>query len=151
MTVAPHVQHRYERHLPPVKAAAGTARDFVESRLRAWGRADQIEDATVIIGEMFNNALLHAESKELVAAIDWNGGRIRLEMWDDSPERPKIVPIDFEKESGRGMRIIASLSEIWGSRLAASGKCVWAILPSQSEGRLTIPVDLSREVKETWT
>ncbi|GAA0371094.1 ATP-binding protein [Actinoallomurus spadix] len=124
-----YVRYRHERHLPPVKAAAGTARDFVESRLRAWGRTDQIEDATVIIGELFNNALLHTDSKELVAAIDWNGGRIRLEMWDDSPDRPRIAPVDFEKESGRGMYIIAALCEIWGSRLAASGKCVWVILP----------------------
>ncbi|MCO6005867.1 ATP-binding protein [Actinoallomurus purpureus] len=124
-----YVQYRYEWHLPPVKAAAGTARDFVESRLRIWGRADQVEDAAVIIGELFNNALLHAKSKEFVAAIDWNGGRIRLEMWDDCPDRPLIIPIDFEKESGRGMHIIASLSEMWGSRLTASGKCVWAIIP----------------------
>ncbi|MCO5968439.1 ATP-binding protein [Actinoallomurus sp. WRP6H-15] len=101
----------------------------MESRLRAWGRADQIEDATVIIGELFNNALLHTDSKELVVAIDWNGGRIRLEMWDDSPCRPRIAPADFEQESGRGMHIIAALSEVWGSRLAASGKCVWAVLP----------------------
>ncbi|MCO5986893.1 ATP-binding protein [Actinoallomurus spadix] len=123
----------------------------MESRLRAWGRADQIEDATVIIGELFNNALLHAASRELVAAIDWNGGRIRLEMWDDSPDRPKVVPIDFEKESGRGMHLIACLSGMWGSRLAASGKCVWAILPSQGEGRLATPADLPCEVKEIWT
>lgn len=129
MTVAPHIQQRHEWRLPPVKAAAGTARDFVESRLRAWGRADQVEDAAAIIGEMFNNALLHTNSMEFVAAIDWNGGRIRLEMWDDSHDRPRIVPLDFEKESGRGLHIIAFLSEIWGSRIAASGKCVWAILP----------------------
>lgn len=120
---------RQERRLPPFLTSAGIARDFVASRLRLWGRSGQVDDGVQLIGEMFNNALIHAPSPDYVVAVDWNGGAVRLEMWDSSPHRPTVLPIDFEGEHGRGMHLITALSEMWGCRMAASGKCVWAILP----------------------
>jgi hypothetical protein len=105
------------------------ARDFVTGRLRAWGRAGIVDDAQVITGELWTNAITHAPSPEYVVAVDWNGGMIRLEMWDSSPFRPQKLPLDLNGEHGRGMRIVDALSEAWGSRVAASGKCVWAVLP----------------------
>ena len=123
---------RQERHLPPFLTSAGIARDFVASRLRLWGRPGQIDDGVQLIGEMFNNALIHAPSSDYVVVVDWNGGAVRLEMWDSSPHRPTVLPIDLEGEHGRGMHLIVALSEMWGCRVAASGKCVWAILSEVS-------------------
>jgi hypothetical protein len=119
---------RRERRLPPFAVAAGVARDLVASTLRSWGRERQVDDAVLIAGEMFNNALAHAPSPEYVVAIDWNDGKVRLEMWDSSPYRPRMLPLDLEYEHGRGMHLIAGLSKTWGSRITASGKCVWVIL-----------------------
>jgi hypothetical protein len=93
---------------------------------------------------MFNNALIHAPSPDYVVAVDWNGGRIRLEMWDSSPHRPTVLPIDVEEEHGRGMHLIAALAEIWGSRVAASGKCVWAVLPGTPDKVRRAAPDRSR-------
>jgi hypothetical protein len=120
---------RHERRLPPVRASHGVARDFVKGRLRTWGRADIADDAEVIVGELWTNAITHAPSAEYVIAVDWNDGMIRLEMWDSSPFRPQKLPLDLDDEHGRGMRIVDALSEAWGSRVAASGKCVWVVLP----------------------
>jgi hypothetical protein len=127
---------RQERHLPPFLTSAGIARDFVASRLRLWGRFGQADDGAQLIGEMFNNALIHAPSPDYVVAVDWNGGAVRLEMWDSSPHRPVVLPIDFDGEHGRGMHLIAALSGTWGCRMTASGKCVWAVLPSVSQDSL---------------
>jgi anti-sigma regulatory factor (Ser/Thr protein kinase) len=120
---------RHERRLPPFTSAHGVARDFVAARLRKWGCAQSIDDAVVIVGELFNNALEHAPSPHYILAIDWNDGLVRLEMWDASPRRPELRPEDLESENGRGLRIVQALSRAWGTRVAASGKCVWAILP----------------------
>lgn len=120
---------RQERHLPAVRASHGAARDFVRCRLMIWGRDDIVDDALVIIGELLTNALIHAPSPEYVVAVDWNGGMIRLEVWDTSPFLPHKLPIDLDNVHGRGMRIVDALSEVWGWRIAASGKCVWAVLP----------------------
>jgi hypothetical protein len=123
---------RQERHLPPFLTSAGIARDFVASRLRLWGRSGQVDDGVQVIGEMFNNALTHAPGPDYVVAVDWNAGAVRLEMWDSSPCRPAVLPIDLDGEHGRGMHLIAALSETWGSHMAASGKCVWAVLSRES-------------------
>jgi anti-sigma regulatory factor (Ser/Thr protein kinase) len=120
---------RQERRLPPFLSSAGVARDLVASRLRLWGRAQQVDDGVQIISELINNALIHAPGPEYVVAVDWNAGAVRLEVWDSSPKRPSVLPLDVEEEHGRGMHLVAALAETWGSRLAASGKCVWAILP----------------------
>ncbi|GLY80331.1 ATP-binding protein [Actinoallomurus iriomotensis] len=120
---------RQERRLPPFLTSAGIARDFVASRLRLWGRSGQIDDGVQVIGEMFNNALIHTPSRDYIVAVDWNGGAVRLEMWDSSPHRPTVLPIDFDGEHGRGMHLIAAFSETWGCRVVAPGKCVWAVLP----------------------
>lgn len=120
---------RQERRLPPLKTSHGVARDFVKGRLRMWGRDDIVDDALVVVGELFSNAITHAPSPEYVVAVDWNDGMIRLEMWDSSPLRPQTLSVDLDDEHGRGMRIVDALSAAWGSRIAASGKCVWAVLP----------------------
>lgn len=120
---------RHERHVPSLLSAHGIARDFVRVHLVRWGRTEILSDAQVIIGELFTNAITHSRSEGHVIAIDWNGGLIRLEVWDSSPVRPIKRPIDPEAEHGRGIRIVEALSYAWGSRMAASGKCVWAILP----------------------
>lgn len=120
---------RQERHLPPLRTSHGAARDFVKIRLHMWSRDDIVDDALVIVGELLTNALTHAPSPEYVVAVDWNGGMIRLEMWDSSPFRPQKLPVDLSSEHGRGMRIVDALSAAWGSRITATGKCVWATLP----------------------
>jgi two-component sensor histidine kinase len=76
---------------------------------------------------MFNNALIHAPSPGYVVAVEWCDGKVRLEMWDSSPRRPEVRPLDLDDEHGRGMRLIEALAEEWGS-CVASGKCVWAVL-----------------------
>ncbi|WP_425550931.1 ATP-binding protein [Actinoallomurus oryzae] len=81
-----------------------------------WGRSGQVDDGVQIIGELFNNALSHAPSPDYVVAVDCNGGAVRLEMWDSSPHRPTLLPIDFDGEHGRGMHLVAALSEMWGCR-----------------------------------
>lgn len=121
-------EKRVERFLPPVGSAAGAARGFVRTALRDWGFHGLIEDAVVIAGELFNNALNHARSKQYVLVVDWNGGMPRIEMWDSSDRLPEKRSPGIDSETGRGLHLIEALSTAWGSRQAASGKCVWAVL-----------------------
>lgn len=123
-------ENRSERLLPPAEDAAGTARDFVRTTLLRWGLSEHVDDATLIAAELFNNAVRHAPSKDrgYVLALDRSGGMPRIEMWDHSDKRPVKVNPDNGSENGRGLQIIDALATEWGSRLAASGKCVWVAL-----------------------
>jgi anti-sigma regulatory factor (Ser/Thr protein kinase) len=119
---------RIERVLPPAESAAGAARGFVRTTLTEWGCPELIEDAVLIAAELFNNSLMHAPSTHYVLALDRAEDALRIEMWDSSDRRPeKRQPADGA-ETGRGLHLIEALSTAWGSRVAASGKCVWAVL-----------------------
>jgi anti-sigma regulatory factor (Ser/Thr protein kinase) len=126
--------NRIERLLPPAGSAASAARCFVRTALTEWGRAELVDDAALITAELFNNALMHAPSKHYVLAVERGEGEFRIEIWDSSERRPqKRDPADGA-ETGRGLHLIEALSAAWGSRLAASGKCVWAILLDPEKG-----------------
>lgn len=119
---------RVETYLPPERSSAGDARDFVRTALRGWGLSGLTDDAALIATELFSNALRHAPSARYVLAVDWNGGRPRIEMWDSGDLLPRKQNPGTDAETGRGLHLIDALATSWGSRRAASGKCVWATL-----------------------
>ena len=128
MPGGPVLDGRLERSLPPERSAAGAARDFVTAALSGWGLPGLVDDAALITTELFANALAHAPSRQYVLAIDWNHGKPRIEMWDSGDLLPRKQDPGLDAETGRGLQVIEALSTAWGSRHAASGKCVWATL-----------------------
>jgi anti-sigma regulatory factor (Ser/Thr protein kinase) len=124
----PPCDARVETYLPPERSAAGNARDFVKTILRGWDLPGLTDDAAMITTELFSNALRHAPSEQYVLAVDWTGGRPRIEMWDSTDRLPRKQNPGIDAETGRGLHVIEALSTSWGSHRAASGKCVWATL-----------------------
>lgn len=111
------------------------ARDFTISTLQRWGVAERREDVAVVVSEMLTNALLHA----LPAAGHARTGRpIRLGLLQ--PERgvmcavadpSRVAPVlqqpEHLGETGRGLHVIAALSDQWGCTIpTALGKIIWA-------------------------
>lgn len=94
----------------------------------SWGLHALVDDAVLVAAELFSNALRHAPSRQYVLVIDWNDGKPCIEMWDSSDRLPEKRRAGIEVETGRGLLLIEALSTSWGSRHAASGKCVWAVL-----------------------
>ena len=123
-----NIEERVETSLPPERSAAGAARDFVKATLGGWGLPGLTDDAALITAELFSNALRHAPSRQYVLVVDWNGGKPRIEIWDSCERLPQKQDLGSDAETGRGLHLIEALSTSWGSRRAASGKCVWAVL-----------------------
>src|SRR4051794_30007889 len=119
---------------------------------RAEGDEDLVRDALLCLSELVTNAVLHA------------GGPICVELWttDDSirlevvdrmaatmPGRPELaaaraglladgVAGELERETGRGLAIVAQLSRDWGVDAAdvdgSAGKRVWVELGRTAMG-----------------
>jgi len=122
-----------------------TARAFTLRTMLRWGVADRSHDVASVVSELLTNALRHAlpEGHEILpdGAASWSAGpgRIRLGMLcaghgvlcavaDPSTAAPVLRQADWLDESGRGLQLVASLSESWGycATPDQQGKVVWA-------------------------
>lgn len=114
--------------LPASASSVPTARHFVESILSAWGRQDLAWHATLVISELAANAALHASGAAFCIRVSADADGVRLEVDDRSMRLPQRRSYSSEATTGRGLRLVAELSQAWGVIPSADGKTVWALL-----------------------
>ncbi|MFM6850080.1 MAG: MEDS domain-containing protein [Terrabacter sp.] len=120
--------HACSRVYLPTPESVPAARHFVVDVLRAWGHADLVPDAALIISELATNALHHAGSP-FRAVVDRRRGGLRVGV-EDATEAPlQRREITMDDVGGRGVHIVEALAERWGSSPLPGGKVVWAELP----------------------
>lgn len=120
--------------------SATRTRGFLRSTLTAWHMPDLVDDATTVAAELVANAVTHALARTPTPSPGPGGAWITLvrvdgavvcAVSDPCPRLPAMAEPDPMAESGRGLHIVAELSERWGcSHRAESGKTVWARLAS---------------------
>ncbi|CAM5622679.1 Magnesium or manganese-dependent protein phosphatase OS=Streptomyces glaucescens OX=1907 GN=SGLAU_11655 PE=4 SV=1 [Streptomyces glaucescens] len=117
--------------------APGAARRLLRTALREWGDlglpgADRVgEDAAVVVSELVTNAVVHAGTDvELACRLEPDTGALVVEVCDRHPSRaPRDAAgelADGTPEYGRGLRLVAALSESWGVTYRRGAKTVWA-------------------------
>lgn len=124
--------------LPAEPGSSKQARDFTARTLRQWGMPELCPDALVVISELVTNAVRHARPREPGAPdrqrpfeIILLGGARRLLCAVTDPCERSPVPQEpgYNAETGRGLHVVASLSDTWGwLPLGTGGKAVWAAL-----------------------
>ncbi|MFF0966293.1 ATP-binding protein [Streptomyces sp. NPDC003703] len=90
------------------------------------------DDLTLVVSELVTNAILHGKTtrgRQVALVIDRDAKRIRVEVRDVGDGMPR-QPLGGEPlpVSGRGLEIVASLSDAWGVIERVIGKTVWAEL-----------------------
>jgi hypothetical protein len=113
------------QRLSPRPAAPSAARAFTGQALSDWGLDHLKPVASLVVGELVSNAVMHART-DLVLSLAEHRGRLRLAVADKAPEPP--VPPGHGKTRGRGMVIVADHAEAWGVLPTHGGKVVWAVL-----------------------
>ncbi|HET7720567.1 MAG TPA: SpoIIE family protein phosphatase [Acidimicrobiales bacterium] len=116
-------------------AQLSRVRAFVAGELRALGRAQLIDDAVLVASELASNALLHANGIVQVSVTE-HGDAVRIAVHDRTRVPPVIARQSLEAMTGRGLRLVASLSKEWGAEPTKGGKFVWADL---SEEHASLP------------
>jgi anti-sigma regulatory factor (Ser/Thr protein kinase) len=112
--------------LPRSPASVGAARRFIAARTTAWSFPEPVGSQLVLIGsELVTNAVLHARS-ELTLTLELRDGRIRISVKDRSKAPPTLRHYQADALTGRGLGVVATLSDSWGISTAADGKVVWA-------------------------
>jgi anti-sigma regulatory factor (Ser/Thr protein kinase) len=119
-------------------ASIRSGRRFVVDRVRAGGVDALVDDAALIAAELLANARQHG-APPIVVCVRADGDRVRLEVRDEGPHAPIMPPPSTNNMTGRGLTLVAALSNRWGIRRTSSGgKSVWCELvvghqPRESE------------------
>jgi len=123
-----HATQRAERELPVSKEAPAMAREFLRTATCAEHQTEVVEDAKLIVSELVTNSVLHGGSP-VVVAVDCEVNALRVRVRDGSPDIPTPRQAQGADEGGRGLAIVANLSDDWGIEPHENdGKHVWFVL-----------------------
>ena len=116
--------------------SVSAARHFTIATLRQWGLAGRCEDVALVVSELLTNALRHAmpgpgEVQPRVPirlGLLQPGPCVLCAVADPSDRAPVPAEPDDLAETGRGLHVVAALSDNWGyTPPGDTGKVVWAM------------------------
>lgn len=112
--------------LPAETSAAATARAWVRRTLRSWRlEEDRLEAALLCTSELVTNALLHARSGALLE-LDLDPQRLLVLVSDQGMLTvPAAAAAEPGAVRGRGLAMVDSLADAWGSDRTSRGTTVW--------------------------
>ena len=117
----------------PLPTAVPCARLHAVHVLREWGLRDLAGDAQMVVSELITNAIdastLLPERPPVSLRLLLTGKSLVIEVWDHSPLDLEPREADADDECGRGLTVVAALSDRWGwERTGHDRKVVWAEL-----------------------
>ena len=114
-----------QRTLPPDPSSAMAARAFAREVLSGWREPAAVETVLLLVSELVANAVFHAGTKVEVVMRRY-GGRLRVEVSDESPVLPAAREFDTDATTGRGLALVERLAAAWGAEARPDhGKIVW--------------------------
>ncbi|MGX1676183.1 ATP-binding protein [Streptomyces sp. NPDC055400] len=107
-------------------------RRIVSAQLRYWHLDPLIDEAMLGVTELLTNVHRHAgPDKMCTVEIELLRDRLTVSVHDHDPHLPQLCDADPLSTCGRGLALVAAVSESWGARpQGEDGKVVWFTLPA---------------------
>lgn len=130
----PAPEHFLSAEMEPVIGAARRARELVTEACARWELRDLAGPACIVVTEMVNNVVAHAQTG-MVVLLSLHGGSMTVAVRDRSPDVPRFSgePVPVTSYGGRGLLLIDSVASRWGCLPLPEGKVVWATLAGDEE------------------
>ncbi len=106
------------------------ARRFVAGVLDAWEDDELLADVALVVTELATNAVVHARSEFTVTVVSLEGS-VRICVRDAAPNKWMEKAAPLMASHGRGLELVAALTNSWGKSAADGGKVVWAALEAR--------------------
>ncbi|MEU1184552.1 SpoIIE family protein phosphatase [Streptomyces sp. NPDC005820] len=113
--------------LPSDPAVVARIRAAVTRRLAAWGLDELAFTTELIASELVTNAIRHATGPVQLRLL--RDRTLICEVSDGSGTAPRLRRARTEDEGGRGLFLVARLTERWGTRYTSTGKIIWTEQP----------------------
>ncbi|MEU3920318.1 SpoIIE family protein phosphatase [Streptomyces sp. NPDC029004] len=107
--------------------AAARARALVASQLAQWGLDEMAFTTELIVSELVTNAYRYGGGPITLRLI--RDGHLICEVSDTGSTSPHLRRARSTDEGGRGLFLVAQLTERWGTRYTRDGKTIWTEQP----------------------
>jgi serine phosphatase RsbU (regulator of sigma subunit)/anti-sigma regulatory factor (Ser/Thr protein kinase) len=107
-------------------ASVARARELAAEQLAAWGLAEAAFTVELVVSELVTNAIRYGEAPVQLRLIREDA--LICEVSDGSSTAPHLRRARTMDEGGRGLFIVAQLTERWGTRHGPEGKTIWSEL-----------------------
>ncbi|RDG36029.1 ATP-binding protein [Streptomyces corynorhini] len=118
--------------LQALPSRIGQVRRIISAQLRYWHLDPLIDHAALGVTELLTNVHRHAEPDKLCTVdIELLLERLTVSVSDHDPRLPAVNDAGPLDTGGRGLALIAAVSESWGIRRRGdTGKSIWFTLPA---------------------
>ncbi|WP_225825800.1 SpoIIE family protein phosphatase [Streptomyces naphthomycinicus] len=114
--------------IPADPALVAPIRKQVVERLDAWSLSEASFTAELVVSELVTNAIRYG-SHPIRLRLIHDATTLICEVSDTSHTAPHLRRAKIFDEGGRGLLLVAQLTQRWGSRHNPEGKTIWAELP----------------------
>jgi anti-sigma regulatory factor (Ser/Thr protein kinase) len=120
-TLSPHQVATWD--IPNDPAMVERARKWAVQQLDMWGLAEAGFVTELVVSEMVTNAIRHGAPPIQLRLI--RDRTLICEVSDGSSTAPHLRRARVLDEGGRGLLLVAQLTQDWGTRQTTSGKTIW--------------------------
>ncbi|MFF2571413.1 SpoIIE family protein phosphatase [Streptomyces sp. NPDC058084] len=110
--------------LSPDPALVAHARSIAAEQLARWGLDDLAFTTELVVSELVTNAIRYAAGPIGLRLI--RDRSLICEVSDSQHTSPHARYAGTDEEGGRGLFMVAQLTEHWGTRYLPTGKTIWA-------------------------
>nr|WP_225446755.1 SpoIIE family protein phosphatase [Streptacidiphilus sp. PB12-B1b] len=115
--------HQAQWTLTADPSAPSRARRLVRSTLTGWGVPDLSDVAELLVSELVTNAVRYSQAPIGLRLL--KDRMLLVEVSDPLPDPPQQRQAARTDEGGRGLELVHSLADRWGTRVEGAGKVVW--------------------------
>lgn len=116
----------------------GVARAAAAAQVGEWGLDDLVFTTELVVSELVTNAIRYASGPIHLRLI--RDQALICEVSDSGHTSPHLRYAGSDDEGGRGLFLVAQMTQHWGTRYTSTGKTIWAeqTLPSRSGSPLPL-------------
>jgi anti-sigma regulatory factor (Ser/Thr protein kinase) len=115
--------------VPVDASSAKVSRDLIGLIGTQWGiTTETMESAQLAVSELVTNVVTHtagALGNTVIVSAHRVGSVLSVKVHDSSAKEPVLRSAEEDDESGRGLFLVAAMTDAYGHYLTPTGKVVW--------------------------